>query len=123
MKYIIQLLFILIFTACNKNILPSESDNTPPTIQQIILTPSEPEINEVVELMAIASDIDKQELNYRWSVSDGALTNNNVGNPIYWSTPSTSGNVIITCMVYDGIELVTKSIGVDVLGNEGILDD
>ena len=110
---IIILLQLLLTFGCNQ-FGSNEPENTLPVIDRIIIDSNKPMINQIIKLTSIASDVDKQQLYYRWSVSKGTLTNDGIGNPIYWSTPNTVGNVTIVSMVYDGIDMVTKSIGVNV---------
>ena len=114
--YSFSVIFLLL--NCNKT-TSTEPQNSPPVISQIMVEPEQPRTSQVVKLISIASDADKHELHYRWSASRGALTNDGIGNPIHWSTPGEPGNVTIVSMVYDGIELVTKSIGVDVIDFTG----
>lgn len=117
-KFNILLISSLLHCCNNSNL--TESGNTPPVVNMIKIEPEYPTINQVVKLTTFATDADKQELFYRWSVSKGALSNEGIGNPIYWSTPNTEGNVTIVSMVYDGEEMVTKSIGVDVFDESEI---
>ena len=112
LKYQIIYFNILLLGSCNSTI--TEPKNTLPVIHKITIDSETPLINEIIKLTSYASDDDKHELYYRWSVSKGALTNNGIGNPIYWSTPNSAGNVTIVSIVYDGIDMVTKSIGVNV---------
>ena len=109
------LILIQLFTAFSCDQFgATEPKNTLPVIDRIIVDSDSPMINQIIKLTSIASDADKQQLYFRWSVSEGALSNEGIGNPIYWSTPNIAGNVRIVSMVYDGIDMVTKSIGVDV---------
>ena len=112
LKYQIIYFNILLLGSCNSTI--TEPKNTLPVIHKITIDSETPLINEIIKLTSYASDDDKHELYYRWSVSKGALTINGIGNPIYWSTPNSAGNVTIVSIVYDGIDMVTKSIGVNV---------
>lgn len=111
---IFLIIIIIILSNCDKY-SSTEPKNSLPVINRIVLEPENPQIMQVVKITSFASDADKHTLYYRWSVSEGALSNNGIGNPIYWSTPYTAGNVNIVCRVYDGIDIVNKSIGVYVL--------
>jgi len=111
----------IIMFSCDKY-ASTEPKNSLPVISRIVLETDNPKIMQVIKITSFASDADKHTLYYRWSVSDGALSNNGIGNPIYWSTPYTAGNVTIVCRVYDGIDIVNKSIGVNVSDDSGITE-
>ena len=114
--FIISYALLILLVTCSNQF---QADNTPPIISKITITPAQPTINQIATLKVFATDADDDELLYKWTVSGGALTNNGRGNPIYYSTPNSIGIYVIVCYVSDGIEIVTKSTGVDIQDESG----
>ncbi|MFC1593520.1 hypothetical protein ACFL3O_01140 [Candidatus Neomarinimicrobiota bacterium] len=124
MKTNIQLIVLFIFfISCSDDISSTSSENTPPLINEIVLTPSDPKINQVVRVKAYVHDADNDKLDFNWLSTAGAFVNNGRGNPIYWSTPNARMNCIITCQVWDGYNLVSKSLPVYVQDESNLLPE
>lgn len=119
-KYLLLFPIITLIWTCSEN-NPSQSQNSPPTINEITANPSQPKSGQVVTLNAIATDSDGDELTYNWSSSAGILSNSGVGNPINWTTPNFEGDFNIICIVSDGKEISTANISINVTFENGIL--
>lgn len=70
-KYLLLIPLMTILWTCSENNNPSQSQNSPPVINEIIANPSQPKSGQVVTLNAIATDSDGDNLTYNWSVSAG----------------------------------------------------
>ena len=115
-KYLIYIPIIAVLVNCKLF-----TENSPPKINQIVATPSQPTSGQVVILNAIATDSDGDNLSYNWSVSAGLLENNGIGNPIQWTTPNSGGEINIICVVSDGKDVDTKNVTLIINYNYGIL--
>lgn len=111
MYLIILSLFLL---NCSNSTAPTPPDNTLPVICEILVSPTRPQINQVVKLTAYVHDADKDQLYVSWSASGGSMTNNSYGNPMYWSTPNKVGNYNIFCYLSDLEAVDVKNIIVQV---------
>lgn len=107
--YILFLFFIsLIYCNCDSN-SPTDTQNNPPIISEILNNPVNPIAGESVTLNAIATDKDGDSLLYNWSSTGGEFSNSGIGNPINWEAPYSEENFTITCIVSDGKDTATKS--------------
>lgn len=120
-KYLLLIPLMTILWTCSENNNPSQSQNSPPVINEIIANPSQPKSGQVVTLNAIATDSDGDNLTYNWSVSAGQLSGDGIGNPMQWTTPSEGGEINVICVVSDGKEVVVKNIVINVKYDFGIL--
>ncbi len=118
-KYLIILPIITVLITCKLN--TSNSENSPPTINEITVNPSQPISGQVVTLNAIATDSDGDDLTYNWSVSAGQLSSDGIGNPVQWTTPLTGGEINIICVVSDSKDVGTKNIVINITFEYGIL--
>ena len=72
----------------------------PPAIEDIVFSNFFIVPGQKVEVTAIASDPDGDELDYEWGVSAGTI-DDIYTNPIKWTAPDEEGTVTITVAVYD----------------------
>lgn len=96
---------VLVLISCS----PTEPQNNPPIITEIIINPSDPKAGETVILNAIATDIDSDTLTYNWSATGGSFSGSGIGNPIDWYGPNAESDFDITCIVSDGKDTDTKT--------------
>ena len=88
----------------------SESDgNEPPVIEDLNINPANPTVDRSVEITAVATDPDGDELSYAWSANGGQFVET-TGNPVDWSPRGETGEYQIECTVNDGQATATDSI-------------
>lgn len=120
-KYLTLIPLILFLWTCSENNNPSQSQNSPPVINEITVNPSQPKCGQTVILNAVATDNNSDVLSYNWSTSAGQLSGDGTGNPISWTTPETGGQISIICIVSDGKDVAIKNVTIDVIYEIGIL--
>ena len=98
---------VLILVGCEKKLVEPPVNN--PYIVSLVATPSNVSNGGATSILCIAVDPDKNELTYTWSSSAGTFytdttftEQSNVGNPIIWRAPETSGVYSIQVLVEDG---------------------
>lgn len=125
MKNLLAIIFITIFFifSCSNNCKnPVVTQNTPPSIEEILFSPEKPVTNSSVNFNAIVIDKDNDSLIYNWFSSSGKFQDQGVGNPITWYTPNDSGVYKIKCIVNDGKSLDSMEIFITVFSEKGNLD-
>lgn len=120
-------LLIVILASCKKELVaPPVHD---PYIVSVTPTPSNVSKGGATSILCIAVDPDKNTLQYTWSASAGAFytdttfaQQSNVGNPIVWRAPETTGVYSIKVVVDDGTDGSAEST-VDIpVGSYKLLD-
>lgn len=98
---LVPLLISLAILGCNKKESPTEPQvNNTPTIERIVVNPSEPFMNEEVTLECRARDENNNELSYDWRC-DGGYFNNIDKKQVIWNAPNSTGEYHITAKVED----------------------
>ncbi len=121
-KYFISLMISLIFVLCGEDSKsPTESQNNPPIIEEIIISPIGPATGNDVICNAIATDADGDSLTYSWSATDGTFLNSGIGNPITWHAPDKAGDYEITCIVNDSKATSSRTKTITVSLETGIV--
>jgi hypothetical protein len=128
-KALLVFFAILVFglMGCKKELVPPDIHS--PYIINIKATPTNVSKGGLTSILCVAVDPDKNTLEYTWSAPAGLFyadttdpETNNVGNPIFWRGPETSGVYTITVTVDDGTGgSATGSVDVPV-GNYKLLE-
>lgn len=107
MKWLLLTLVIILFSHCDQ---VTDPGNHTPVLQQITFSPTTPSPGETVTLHAIATDGDKDSLEYSWHSKHGKFQKVN-GNPVKWFCPVDTGQTSysISCVVNDGSHIDSLS--------------
>ncbi len=96
--------------SCSDN--PSDSPNHAPEIQSVTANPSSVQINANTTLSCVATDEDRDELEYSWSSQYGAFPNGNVGSMVQWIAPTNVDTFYIEIIVSDGVDIDEDQIAI-----------
>lgn len=92
--------------------------NEPPRISDILVNPDVATPSDTVELTAVATDPEGDEIRYRWSSGEGRIENappyTRTTNPARWIAPATTGEYEITCEVRDSTSSSIQTVTVAV---------
>ena len=95
-----------------------ELSNQPPILYYLNADPGTVVCNSTSVITAVAGDWDRDILFYYWQATGGTISGS--GSEVIWTAPSSTGNYIISCVVYDGKEKSNqKSITLYVTTGEG----
>lgn len=77
------------------------SGNEPPVIEQLSINPPNPTPKSSLDVTAVATDPDDDELTYTWSANGGEFRET-TGNPVTWVPKGAVREYTIKCIVSDG---------------------
>ena len=75
--------------------------NHPPRIKSLNAEKYIVIINDSCKIYCTATDVDNNSINYRWFISGGNLIGS--GSTVNWIAPSDTGEVLIKCLIDDGV--------------------
>lgn len=90
--------------------------NSPPIIEAIILPPGALIVNSTVDIAAVVIDPENDEINYRWSVGAGSLSDES--SPVAkWNLPGSPGNYVLSLEVEDSNgNISTEAVEANIVG-------
>lgn len=109
----------MIIYGCKKDEDDDQPQNTPPTIHSISSTPNTSNSNRLpagsqATISVMATDPDKDNLNYSWEADDGNFVGDTDKAFVTWQSPVSNSLVDyeITATISDGAETISKSINI-----------
>jgi hypothetical protein len=76
---LISFLITFLFNSCKEN--STEPQNSPPSIEQIILNPTSTTPGNIVKLACVVTDKEGDAIQYTWVPSKGTVSQSNIQNP------------------------------------------